>query len=175
MTTLENRIKQSIRDVPNFPKQGIIFKDITPVVADAVLFRDVILAFSERYQSKGLTAIVGIESRGFIFGAALAHKMGLPFHLIRKAGKLPYKTIKTSYDLEYGSATIEMHEDSVQKGDVVLVIDDLLATGGTAGAACELIARQGGHVAECAFMVELLFLNGKEKLKDTPTFALVKY
>lgn len=175
MTLLENRIKQSIRDVPNFPKQGIMFKDITPVVADAALFRDVIGAFAERYHGKGLTAIVGIESRGFIFGAALAHKMGLPFHLIRKLGKLPYKTIKTSYDLEYGSATIEMHEDSVEKGDVVLVIDDLLATGGTAAAACELVAQQGGRVEECAFMVELVFLNGKEKLKDVPTFALVRY
>lgn len=175
MTTLEQRIKQSIRDVPDFPKAGIMFKDITPVVADAALFRDVIQAFAERYHSQGVTAIVGIESRGFIFGAALAHKMGLPFHLIRKLGKLPYKTIKTSYDLEYGSATIEMHEDSVQKGDVVLVIDDLLATGGTAAAACELVSRQGGRVAECAFMVELLFLSGKEKLKDIPTFALVTY
>lgn len=175
MSILENRIKQSIRDVPNFPKQGIMFKDITPVVADAALFRDVIQAFAERYHGKGVTAIVGIESRGFIFGAALAHKMGLPFHLVRKLGKLPYKTIKTSYDLEYGSATIEMHEDSVQKGDVVLVIDDLLATGGTAAAACELVAQQGGRVAECAFMVELVFLNGKEKLKDVPTFALVRY
>lgn len=175
MTTLETRIKQSIRDVPDFPKQGIMFKDITPVVADAELFRDVIQTFAERYKGMALTAIVGIESRGFIFGAALAHKMGLPFHLIRKLGKLPYKTIKTSYDLEYGSATIEMHVDSVQKGDVVLVIDDLLATGGTAGAACDLIAMQGGRVAECAFMVELVFLNGKEKLKDISTFALVKY
>lgn len=175
MTTLENRIKLSIRDVPDFPKPGIMFKDITPLVANAELFREVISAFADRYHGKGLTAIVGIESRGFIFGAALAHKMGLPFHLIRKAGKLPYKTIKTSYDLEYGSAIIEMHEDSVQKGDVVLVIDDLLATGGTAGAACELVEKQGGHVAECAFMVELLFLNGKAKLKNIPTFALVSY
>lgn len=175
MTTLEHRIKQTIRDVPDFPKPGIMFKDITPVVADAALFRDVIAAFAERYHGAGVTAIAGIESRGFIFGAALAHKMGLPFHLIRKLGKLPYKTIKTSYDLEYGSATIEMHEDAVQKGDVVLVVDDLLATGGTAAAACELVSRQGGRVAECAFMVELLFLNGKEKLKDIPTFALVRY
>lgn len=175
MTTLETRIKQNIRDVPDFPKPGILFKDITPVVANAPLFRDVITAFAERYQARGLTAIAGIESRGFVFGAALAHKMGLPFHLIRKLGKLPYRTIKTSYDLEYGSATIEMHEDAVQKGDVVLVVDDLLATGGTAAAACELVAKQGGRVAECAFMVELSFLNGRSKLKDIPMFALVTY
>lgn len=175
MTTLEHRIKRSIRDVPDFPRPGIVFKDITPVVADAALFRDVITAFAERYHGRGVTAIVGIESRGFIFGAALAHKMGLPFHLIRKLGKLPYKTIKTSYDLEYGSATIEMHEDAVQKGDVVMVIDDLLATGGTATAACELVSRQGGHVTECAFVVELDFLDGRKKLNDTPAFTLVHY
>ncbi len=175
MTPLERRIRQTIRDVPDFPRPGILFKDITPVVADAALFRDVITAFSERCHGRGLTTIVGIESRGFIFGAALAHKLGLPFHLVRKKGKLPYKTIQTSYDLEYGSATVEMHEDAVQKDDVVMVIDDLLATGGTAAAACELVARQGGRVVECAFMVELVFLNGKEKLKDIPTFALVRY
>lgn len=175
MTTLEEKLRKSIRDVPDFPKPGILFKDITPVVADAPLFREVITAFAERYQARGLTTIVGVESRGFIFGAALAHKMGLPFHLVRKQGKLPYTTIKTSYDLEYGSATIEMHIDAVQKGDVVLVMDDLLATGGTARAACDLIQQQGGQVAECAFMVELSFLNGKTKLKDIPTFALVKY
>lgn len=175
MTPLETRIKNSIRDVPDFPKPGILFKDITPVVADAALFRDVIGAFAERYHAQGLTGIVGIESRGFIFGAALAHKMGLPFHLVRKLGKLPYKTIQTSYDLEYGSATIEMHEDAVQKGDVLLIMDDLLATGGTAAAACELVHQQGGRVAECAFMVELSFLNGRDKLKEIPTFALVRY
>lgn len=175
MTTLDSRLKSSIRDVPNFPKQGIIFKDITPVVANAALFREVIQSFAERYQAKGLTTIVGIESRGFIFGSALAHKMGLPFHLVRKAGKLPYKTIKTSYDLEYGSATIEMHIDAIQQGDMALVVDDLLATGGTAAAACELIQQQGGKVVECAFVVELDFLNGKSKLKDTPVFSLVHY
>jgi adenine phosphoribosyltransferase len=175
MTALASRIKQRIRDVPDFPKPGIVFKDITPVVADAALFRDVIQAFAERYQGRGLTAIVGVESRGFIFGAALAHKMGLPFHLIRKKGKLPYKTIQTSYDLEYGSAIIEMHEDAIQAGDACLVIDDLLATGGTAAAACELVGRQGGRVLECAFMVELGFLNGRQKLKDTPIFSLVRY
>lgn len=144
-------------------------------MADAALFRDVISAFAERYHAKGVTAIVGIESRGFIFGAALAHKMGLPFHLVRKAGKLPYKTIKTSYDLEYGSATVEMHVDAIAAGDVCLIIDDLLATGGTAMAACELVSQQGGRVAECAFMVELAFLNGRTRLKDIPSFALVTY
>ncbi|PIR20505.1 MAG: adenine phosphoribosyltransferase [Deltaproteobacteria bacterium CG11_big_fil_rev_8_21_14_0_20_47_16] len=175
MTTLDTRIKQSIRDIPDFPKPGIIFKDITPVVADPPLFRDVIAAFADRYQGKGLTTIIGIESRGFIFGSALAHKMGLPFHLVRKKGKLPYKTIQTSYDLEYGSATIEMHVDAITPTDVVLVVDDLLATGGTAAAACELVSRQGGRVHECAFMVELDFLNGRKLLKDTPVFSLVHY
>ena len=174
-TALENRLKKSIRDIPDFPKPGILFKDITPVVADPILFRDVIKEFAEHYQSKGLTSIIGVESRGFIFGAALAHKMGLPFHLVRKQGKLPYKTIKTSYDLEYGSATVEMHEDAIVKGDVCLVIDDLLATGGTARAACDLIQRQGGTVAACAFMVELSFLNGCTALKDIPIFSLVTY
>lgn len=175
MSPLERRIKETIRDVPDFPKPGILFKDITPVVADAVLFRDIIQAFADRYHGVGLTAIVGIESRGFIFGAALAHKMGVPFHLVRKSGKLPYKTIQTSYDLEYGSATIEMHEDAVQRGDKVLLIDDLLATGGTAAAACDLVTRQGGHVTECAFVVELDFLCGRKKLNDTPAFTLVHY
>lgn len=175
MTTLTQQIKASIRDIPDFPKPGIIFKDITPVVANPQLFRDVIAAFAERYQGKGLTNIVGIESRGFIFGSALAHKMGMPFHLVRKKGKLPYKTIQTSYNLEYGSATIEMHIDAIKQDDTVLIMDDLLATGGTAAAACELVSKQGGRVFECAFMVELDFLNGRQLLKDIPVFSLVHY
>ena len=172
LTTL---IKNKIRDVPDFPKPGILFKDITPILQDAAVFAKVVNAFAERYAPKKISDVVGVESRGFIFGAALAYKLGVAFVPVRKKGKLPYKTIETSYDLEYGSATIEMHIDGVKKGSRVVVIDDLLATGGTAGATCELVEKCGGKIIECAFVVELAFLNGRGKLPGREIFSLVQY
>lgn len=164
-TTLENQIKSIIRDVPNFPKEGIIFKDITPLLHDPKLCSDVVDYMAEQVSDLQLDAIACIESRGYWFGGLLAQKLNLPFIPIRKAGKLPYKTVSHSYDLEYGSATIEMHEDAVKKGWNVLIHDDLLATGGTAIATAELI-KQFGTVAGFSFLVDLTFLEGTEKLKE---------
>lgn len=160
-----DRIKLAIRDVPNFPKEGIIFKDISPIMLDAALSNDIVEALVEQYKNAGLTKIAGIESRGFLFGYPLAMRLGIPFILIRKAGKLPYHKISHSYDLEYGSATIEVHTDAIEAGDKVLIHDDLLATGGSAAAAAELVNKCGGEVAAFNFLVELKFLNGTEKLE----------
>lgn len=171
---METILKSAIRDVPDFPKPGIVFKDITPVLSDSKIFSKVIDSFVERYRSKKPDAVIGIESRGFLFGAPLAYKLGASCVPVRKKGKLPYKTVEESYELEYGSATIEMHVDAVKPGQKVIVIDDLLATGGTAAATCNLVEKQGAHVIECAFVVELAFLNGREKLKQN-VHSLVKY
>ncbi|MFN5984974.1 MAG: adenine phosphoribosyltransferase [Fluviicola sp.] len=161
---LEEKIKSIIRDVPDFPKEGIIFKDITPIMLDAQLSNQIVDHLADFYKDKGLTKIAGIESRGFLFGYPLAMKLGLPFILIRKSGKLPYHKISHSYDLEYGSATIEMHIDAINSSDKVLIHDDLLATGGSAQAAAELINKCGGEIAGFSFLVALNFLNGNEKL-----------
>lgn len=161
---LVDTIKKVIRDVPDFPKPGIIFKDITPILLDAELTRNVVKELKKQVESLNLDAIVGIESRGFWFGIMLANQLNIPFIPIRKKGKLPYKTVSYSYDLEYGSAEIEMHEDAIKKGWNVLIHDDLLATGGTAQASAELIKMQGGTVAGFNFMVELDFLKGSEIL-----------
>jgi len=173
--SLVSQIKKTIRDVPDFPKPGILFKDITPLLQDRHLFAQIIDTLGERYLDKKIDIIVGIESRGFLFGAALAYRLGCSLVPIRKVGKLPYKTIQASYDLEYGSATIEMHIDSIKKNERIIVIDDLLATGGTANATCELVEKQGGKVVECAFVVELNFLHGRDKLKEREVFSLVQY
>lgn len=172
---MEQFLKKHIRDIPDFPKPGIIFKDITPLLQSHKAFDTIIKAFVDRYSSKRVDVVVGIESRGFLFGTPLAHQLGAAFVPVRKKGKLPYKTVDISYDLEYGSATIEMHTDAVKKGQRVVVVDDLLATGGTAGAACKLVEGQGAEVLECAFVVELSFLNGREKIINTPVFSLVNY
>ncbi len=169
------RIKQVIRDVPNFPKPGILFKDITPILADPVAFRGAIEVLAKRiarYQPHG---IVAIESRGFLFGAALAEKMHLPLQLVRKPGKLPYKSVGYDYQLEYGSDRLEMHIDAVEPGRTYAVIDDLLATGGTANATAHLIEQQGGEVACCAFIIELAFLAGADRLARWPVEHLVSY
>lgn len=165
-TKLSDKIKNAIRDVPDFPKPGIMFKDITPVLEDPALCREIVEEFVKNIGTQKVDVILGIESRGFIFGMMLANKLNVPFVLVRKAGKLPYKTINYSYDLEYGSATVEMHVDSIKKGSSVLIHDDLLATGGTAAAAAELVAMQGGITVGFAFLVELGFLNGKQKLDN---------
>ena len=161
---LEDRLKAAIRAVPDFPKTGILFRDITPVLEDPLLCRACIEGFRERLQHTPVDAIAGIESRGFLFGMPLALALGVPFLTVRKKGKLPWKTVSYKYDLEYGSAEVEMHVNSVKRGMRVLVHDDLLATGGTAMAAAELVRMQGGQVAGFSFLIELAFLRGAERL-----------
>ncbi len=168
-------IKKVIRDVPDFPKPGIIFKDITPILQNADVFQKTIQALVKRYQGKNFDKIAGVESRGFLFGAALAYALNKSFVLVRKKGKLPWKTVSMTYDLEYGSDTIQMHEDAVSPGEIVLLVDDLLATGGTSLAACGLIQKMGGKIFECCFVVELDFLQGREKLKNIETYSLIHY
>jgi adenine phosphoribosyltransferase len=162
---LSNKITQAIRDVHDFPKEGIVFKDITPIMLNAGLSNEILQSLTEQFRSDNLQGIAGIESRGFLFGFPLAMALGIPFIMIRKKGKLPYEKISHAYDLEYGSAVIEMHSDALTPGDRILIHDDLLATGGSAAAAAELIQKCQGVVAGFNFMVELQFLEGREKLK----------
>lgn len=163
--SVSETVKSAIRDIPDFPKPGIVFKDITPIMMDPKLSNEVLDHLVAQYENKGIEAVAGIESRGFLMGYPLAMRLGVPFILIRKKGKLPYKTIQYDYDLEYGSACIEMHTDAVELGQKVLIHDDLLATGGSAEAAGKLIEMAGGVVAGFDFLVELEFLKGAEKLK----------
>lgn len=167
-------IKSLIRDIPDFPKKGIIFKDITPILKDKDAFKGAVDILARRYKDKRIDYIASVEARGFVFGAAVAYKMGAGIVPIRKKGKLPFKTIEVTYDLEYGTDTLQMHQDAVSKGDRVLILDDLLATGGTSAAACELIQKRGGEVVEIAFLIELEFLKGRTKLKDYPIYSLLK-
>jgi len=167
-------IKSLIRTIPDFPKKGILFRDITPVLKDPKAFKKVIDAF-QRNTPVDIDKVVAIESRGFIFGAALAVNLGVGFVPIRKSGKLPGKTIKAKYDLEYGTDTLEIHEDAIEKGDKVVLIDDLLATGGTALASCHLIEKSGGIVKKILFLVELDDLKGCEKLKGYDLFSLIHF
>jgi adenine phosphoribosyltransferase len=161
---LEEEIKSVIRDVPDFPKEGIMFKDITPIMLNPQLSNKILDALEEKYKNVKIDKIAGIESRGFLFGYALAMRLNKPFVLIRKKGKLPYKKISFDYDLEYGSATIEIHTDAILPGERVLIHDDLLATGGSASAAAELVKMSGGEVAGFDFLVDLTFLNGKDRI-----------
>jgi adenine phosphoribosyltransferase len=162
---LRDKLDQTIRDVADFPKPGILFKDITPILADPMLSNEVCEAFIQFWKSKGIEGIVGVESRGFLFGPYIAMKLGVPFIPVRKVGKLPYHTINYAYDLEYGSAEIEMHIDAICKGQKIMIHDDLLATGGSAAAASELVLKAGGIIAGYSFIIELGFLNGNEVLK----------
>jgi adenine phosphoribosyltransferase len=168
-------LNKTIRDVPDFPSKGVIFRDITPLFLDINLYNKVIDYMAEQYKNKKITKIIGLESRGFIFAISLAQKLNVPFVPIRKKGKLPCKTVSTNYDLEYGSETVEIHVDAVNEKDNVLIVDELLATGGTVCAAIELIKKLKGNVLGCAFVIELLFLNGKSKLKDVPYISIVQY
>lgn len=172
---LAARVRAVIRDVPDFPKEGILFKDITPVLQDGPLFREVTEYFAQRCRDRGINRVVGIESRGFIFGAALAHELGVGLTLVRKPGKLPYDKIGVEYELEYGTDRVEMHVDGVTADDKVVLIDDLLATGGTAAAAAKLIEQVGGSVDEALFLIELGFLNGREKLDGIEIHSLLNY
>lgn len=174
---LATKIKETLRDVVDFPKPGIVFKDITPVLKNATLCKEITAALKEQLNGIEIDVVAGIESRGFLFGLALAQALNVPFVPIRKAGKLPYKTIQESYDLEYGSATLEVHEDAFEFGQKVLIHDDLLATGGTVVAASKLVQQLGAQVAAYSFIISLDFLNGKDRLnKFSPnTFSLVSY
>jgi adenine phosphoribosyltransferase len=167
-------LKNLIRTIPDFPKKGILFRDITPVLQNGEAFREVIKIFKEN-TPKEITKVIGIESRGFIFGSSLAYLIGVGFVPIRKSGKLPWKKVKMEYDLEYGTDTIEIHEDAIEKGEKVVLVDDLLATGGTAFAACKLIEKCGGIVKKIIFLVELEALKGREKLKGYDVFSLIKF
>jgi len=168
-------LRKFIRDVPNFPKPGIVFKDITPLLHNPKAFARVIQIFVDRYSNEKIDRIIGIESRGFIFGAALSVQMEIGFVPIRKHGKLPWTKVSEEYVLEYGKDRIEMHVDAVSAGDKVLVVDDLLATGGTCAAVCQLVEKQRAQVASLAFVVELDFLKGREKLKDRDIFSIMHF
>lgn len=172
---MENRIRERIRDIVDFPREGIVFKDITPLIADPVAFRAAIDRLAEITEGERLDRIVGIEARGFIFGSALACVMGKGFSIVRKPGKLPWRTDREEYSLEYGTGVLEIHEDAVQPGERVLIVDDLLATGGTAAAACRLVERRGGEVASLAFVVELAFLDGRKLLEGRKVHSLVEF
>lgn len=172
---LEEKVKAVIRDVPDFPKPGIIFKDITPILADAHLCQAITEEMAQVWRERNVDAIAGIEARGFLFGMLLAQNLEVPFVPVRKEGKLPFEKVKDSYDLEYGSAVVEMHVDALKPGMRVLIHDDLLATGGTAGSAARLIKKIGGEIAGFSFLVELSFLKGRLKLGQSPIHSLIRY
>ncbi len=163
-----------IRDIPDFPKKGIIFKDITPLLADPAALSLAVELMSMPFKDKGVGVVVGVESRGFIFGSAVARALSCGFVPVRKPGKLPYKTKSVSYELEYGTDTLEIHIDAVKEGQNVLMVDDLLATGGTMEACCKLIKELGGNIVGISFLVELEFLNGREKLKEYEVYSIIK-
>lgn len=172
---MHEELKAAIRDVPDFPIKGILFRDITPLLRDGRLFRRAVDTVADRHVGKGIKAVVGIDARGFIFAGAVAYKLGVGMVPVRKKGKLPWKTVVTSYTLEYGSETSEMHVDAIAKGDRVIIVDDLLATGGTAMAAAQLVEQLGGEIAEIDFLIELNALKGRERLRDYPLFSAVQY
>jgi adenine phosphoribosyltransferase len=169
------QLKKAIRDIPDFPKKGIIFKDITTLCQDPLSFQRMVDLMSHRYLEKKIDVVVGIEARGFIVGAALAYKLGAGVVLVRKPGKLPYKTHSETYALEYGEDELHIHQDAIEKGQNVLIADDLLATGGTAEAVVKLVERLGGNIVECAFIVELDDLEGRKKLGGHDAYSLIHY
>jgi adenine phosphoribosyltransferase len=171
----KNDLKKYIRDIPDFPKTGILFKDITTLLNDKDAFRKAVNLLAKDYQKQNIDMVVAVEARGFILGGAVAHRLGAGFVPVRKKGKLPSKTISETYDLEYGTDTLEIHEDAIKPGARVLIIDDLLATGGTVKAVAELVKKLKGEIAGIAFLIELKFLKGKEKLKDYPILSLIKF
>ena len=170
-----DKIKKAIRTIPHFPKKGIMFRDITTLLKDSDAFKETIDALVERYRDQSLDLVAGIESRGFIIAGVIAYLLGKGFIPIRKPGKLPADTFRVDYELEYGKDAVEMHKDSIYKGAGVLVVDDLLATGGTMKAACDLVEKAGGTVVECAFIVDLPDLKGREKLQKYQIFTLVEF
>ena len=170
-----DRLRNKIRDIVDFPKPGIIFKDITPLIADPATLRLSVHQLIHPFLGRNINAVAGMEARGFVFGSLVAWELGLPFIPLRKPGKLPYNVQSVSYDLEYGSATLEAHVDAFSPNDRVLVIDDLLATGGTAMASCELIEKLGAKVEACAFVVELDFLEGRKRLGNYEVYSVLHY
>lgn len=175
MSGTADRVRAAIRDIPGFPKPGILFKDITPVLSDPALFTEIVGELATRYRPMRIDKIAAVESRGFIFGAPLASAIGAGFVPLRKFGKLPHTTVAETFNLEYGTETLEVHMDAFRAGERVLVIDDLLATGGTAVASVKLVRRAGGEVVELAFVVELGFLGGRKRLDGIPVYAMVKF
>jgi adenine phosphoribosyltransferase len=173
--SMAEKLRPIIRDVPDFPKKGIIFKDITPLLANPEMFRETIRFIACRYTGRGITKVLGIEARGFILAAPIAMELGAGIIPVRKKGKLPYKTVSAAYALEYGEDTLQMHEDAIKKGEKVLIVDDVLATGGTAAAACRLVDKLGGKVESIAMLIELAFLKGRGRLSGYDLFSLIKY
>lgn len=168
-------LKRHVRDIPDFPKPGILFRDITPLLASPQALRETVESLCRRYEGKKIATVAGIESRGFVFASPVAYRLGAGLVPLRKPGKLPYETLRESYALEYGEASLEIHKDAVKSGDRVLVVDDLLATGGTAAAAVSLVKKLGGEVVEICFVIELKGLKGREKLSGSPVFSLLSY
>jgi len=168
-------LRAKIRDIKNFPSEGILFKDITTLLKDGPAWRFAVDSLANRYQGERVDVVVGVESRGFIFGGAIAHQLRAGFVPVRKVGKLPAKTIEVEYELEYGRDALAMHEDAISPGQRVLAVDDLLATGGTMAATLRLVEQLGGRVVGVAFMIELAFLHGREKLKNYPLHSLIVY
>src|SRR5712692_7800523 len=170
-----DKLRAGVRDVPDFPKKGIVFKDITPILSDPALFRASIDLFLERCRGRKIDKIVGIDARGFLFGSAVAYELGVGFVPLRKKGRLPYKTESAKYSLEYGEAEMELHIDAITRGERVVLIDDLLATGGTSASAATLIKKVGGELLEAQFLIELEFLHGRQKLEPTPVVSFLRY
>ncbi len=173
--TIEKRIRERIREIPDFPTPGILFRDITPVLANATLFADTVEHFCRRFENTAVDIVVAIESRGFIVGAPVALALGLAFAPVRKPGKLPFTTVRVDYKLEYGTDALEAHINAVQPGQRVLVIDDVLATGGTAAGTVTLVQKLGGEVVGCGFLIELAALRGRQKLSPIPVDSLITY
>ena len=169
------RLEDWVRDIPDFPQKGVLFKDITPLLQSGPAFHAALERLAAHYAGAGIQTVIGVESRGFIFGAPLAYLLNCGFVPVRKFGKLPAATVSVEYALEYGTNVVEMHTDAIKPGERVLIVDDLLATGGTVSAAMELVEKLGGHIAGIAFLVELTFLKGREQLNEHDVFALIKY
>ena len=169
------KLENCISSIPDFPKPGILFRDITTLLKDKQAFKQAVDALSKRYKNKKIDLVVAVEARGFILGGAVSHKIGAGFVPVRKKGKLPWKTSSVTYDLEYGTDTLEMHQDAIKAGDRVLIVDDLLATGGTVKAVTELVKQLKGKITGIAFLIELSDLKGKDKLKGYPVYSLIKY
>jgi adenine phosphoribosyltransferase len=172
---MQQDISKWIRDIPDFPEKGILFRDITPALLDPVPFRAICDSLIERYEGRKIDKVAGIEARGFFFASVIAYRLGIGMIPLRKPGKLPWKTVSRSYSLEYGEATVEMHEDAVSEGESILLVDDLLATGGTAAAAADLLESLGGRIEEIAFVIELSDLKGRDQLGERDIFSLLTY
>jgi adenine phosphoribosyltransferase len=168
-------LKETVRSISDWPIEGVIFRDLTTLMSNSEAFRESCDILYERYKNKNVDKIVAIDARGFVFGAVLAYKLGIGFIPVRKKGKLPGKTIEESYNLEYGSGTLEIHKDAIHKGDRVVIVDDLIATGGTVGATVELVKKLGADILECAFLIELPDLKGREQIEDCEVFAIMEF